>query len=82
MHASQRREVTGLVINAKPNIARDEYDRLKAILTNAVHHGLESQNRAMHANFYAQLQGRIAFVQQINLSRGMKLSALLAKVKP
>lgn len=82
MHASQRQEVTGLVINAKPNITRDEYDRLKAILTNAVHHGLESQNRAMHANFYAQLQGRIAFVQQINPSRGMKLAALLAKAKP
>jgi RNA-directed DNA polymerase len=82
MHASQRQEVTGLVINAKPNIAREEYDRLKAILTNAVRHGLVSQNRAMHADFYAQLQGRIAFVLQINPHRGAKLAALLAKAKP
>jgi RNA-directed DNA polymerase len=82
MHASQRQEVTGLVINAKPNIAREEYDRLKAILTNAVRCGLASQNRAAHANFYAQLQGRIAFVQQVNPQRGAKLAALLAKAKP
>jgi RNA-directed DNA polymerase len=82
MHASQRQEVTGLVINAKPNIAREEFDRLKAILTNATRHGLASQNRESHDNFYARIKGKIAFVQQVNSQRGMRLTELLARVKP
>lgn len=40
-----RQQVTGIVVNRHANIARDDYDRLKAILTNCVRHGPQSQNR-------------------------------------
>lgn len=81
MHESARQETTGLVVNAHPNIAREEFDLLKAILTNAARHGLAAQNRARHANFRSHLIGRIAFVRQINETRGRRLFELLANIE-
>ena len=34
MHRSHRQLLTGMVVNEKANVRRDEFDRLKAILTN------------------------------------------------
>ncbi|GAB3250755.1 reverse transcriptase family protein [Kineosporia babensis] len=69
----QRQEVTGIVVNAHPNLNRREYDELKAILHNALRHGPEGQNRAGHRDFRAHLLGRIAWVAQLNPERGRKL---------
>lgn len=77
MPASSRQRAGGLVLNAKPNVPRVEYERLKAILHNAARGGLESQNRAGHPNFRAHLAGRIAWVEQANRTRGAKLRRLL-----
>ncbi len=76
MHQGARQEITGLVVNQKPNIARDEFDTLKAILTNACNTGLAAQNRASVENFAWHLQGRISFVLQVNPARGRKLLML------
>lgn len=73
MPAAGRQRVTGVVVNVHPNVARDEYDRLKAILHNAARHGPESQNRDHHPDFRAHLLGRIAWVASLNPSRGVKL---------
>jgi RNA-directed DNA polymerase len=81
MPASQRQTITGLVINEKPNIAREEFDRLKAILTNAARDGLESQNRERHANFRAHLRGQIEFIRQVNPQRGEKLRRMLLRIR-
>lgn len=77
---NQRQTVTGVVVNAQPNVARAEYDRLKATLVNCLRHGPASQNRDGHPDFAAHLRGRIAHVQQLHPGRGAKLLALYQKI--
>ncbi|HWH92358.1 MAG TPA: reverse transcriptase family protein [Baekduia sp.] len=75
MTAAGRQCVTGVVVNVHPNVARDEYDRLRAILHNAARHGPDSQNRAHVPDFRAHLLGRVAWVAALNPARGAKLRA-------
>ena len=44
------------MINQKTNIARDDYDQLKAILYNCVRYGPGEQNRAGVADFRRTLR--------------------------
>lgn len=81
LRESRRQRVTGVVVNQKTNVSREDYDRLKAILTNCLRHGPASQNRAQHPDFEAHLRGRIAFVCQLNPVRGAKLQELFAKIR-
>ncbi len=76
----QRQVVTGVVVNEKPNVSRRDVDRLKAILTNCVHHGPSSQNRDQHPNFAAHLAGRIAHVAQFHAPRAEKLRAIYSRI--
>lgn len=73
MGKSVRQRLAGLVVNQTTNIPREDYDRLKATLTNCVRLGPESQNRDRHENFRAHLQGRVSFVEIINPPRGQRL---------
>jgi retron-type reverse transcriptase len=65
MGRGSRQVVTGIVVNAHPNVARTEYDRLKAIL----HQGAKEVDPA-------HLLGRISWVEAVNPARGAKLRAL------
>ncbi|MDQ0736050.1 reverse transcriptase family protein [Arthrobacter agilis] len=67
-----RQTVTGVVVNAHPNVTRTEYEALKAILHNCTLHGPASQARG-RSGFRAHLEGRIAWVSSLNASRGQKL---------
>ncbi|MES2933848.1 MAG: reverse transcriptase family protein, partial [Pseudomonadota bacterium] len=80
MRAATRQLVTGIVVNAHPNIKRAEFDNLKAILTNCIRMGPESQNRDGHENFRAFLKGKVAYFQMINALRGLRLRALLDQI--
>lgn len=75
--ASQRQQITGIVVNRHPNIARGDFDALKAILCNCVRHGPVSQNREGRADFRAYLQGKIAYVAMVNPQRGQKLARMM-----
>ncbi|MCB1512074.1 MAG: hypothetical protein KDJ36_14330, partial [Hyphomicrobiaceae bacterium] len=77
---SQRQSVTGIVVNRHLNIDRRDYDRLKAILTNAIRHGPVSQNRDGHPDWRAHLSGRVGWVAQVNPARGRKLAALFDQI--
>lgn len=77
MRKSSRQEVTGVTVNERPNISREELRLLRAILHNARKYGLASQNRSGHPNFRSHLQGRIAFVSMIDPQRGKQLQAIL-----
>jgi RNA-directed DNA polymerase len=68
-----RQLVTGLVVNDHPNVPRDEFDRLKAVLHNCVVHGAASQNRAAHPDFRAHLEGRVSRVEFVNPAKGQRL---------
>ena len=81
MTQNQCQLITGLVVNERPNVDRREYDRLKATLTNAVRHGLESQNLEQREYFRSHLLGKIAFFAQVNPLRGDKLRQLWTRVE-
>jgi retron-type reverse transcriptase len=68
-----RQTVTGVVVNSRPNIARHEFDLLKATLANCRRHGPSTQNREQHPDFRSHLRGRIAHVMHLNPHRGQKL---------
>jgi hypothetical protein len=80
MTRAGRQRVCGIVVNAHPNVARDEYDPLKAILHNAALRGPAGENRAGVGDFRAHLLGRIAWVESLNPARGAKLRARFARI--
>ena len=80
MRQGVRQRAAGVVLNQKPNISRDDYDQLKAILHNSVRDGPHNQNRAGVADFRAHLAGRIAHVARINPAHGEKLTRLLERI--
>ena len=69
--------VTGLVVNDRPGVPRDEVRRLRAILHRARHEGLEAQNRDGHPDFRAWLRGKIAYVGMARPEVGGRLLAEL-----
>ncbi|MGH2859504.1 MAG: reverse transcriptase family protein [Solirubrobacteraceae bacterium] len=78
--AADRQTVCGVVVNARSNVPRAEYDALRALLHNAARHGPDSQNRHGVADFEAHLRGRIAWVAQLNPGRGPRLLAALERI--
>lgn len=80
MHRSHRQILTGVVVNERPNVRRNDFDRLKAILTNCVRHGAASQNRDGVRDFRAHLSGRIAHVASLNWDRGKKLQQIFVRI--
>ena len=78
MRQGSRQEVTGLTVNDRPTMPRDQYRQLRALLHNAARHGLESQNRAHHPAFGQHLSGRVAFACWADPTRADKLQAALA----
>jgi hypothetical protein len=81
MRQGVRQQVAGIVLNARPNLPRDEFDRLKATLTNCVRHGPHGQNRAAHADFRAYLAGRIGYVAMIHAARGRRLRGVFEQIR-
>ena len=76
-HSYHRKTLLGMVFNEKPNYAREDYLRLRAITHNCATHGFESQyKRAGQESAEAMitwLRGKINWVKQINPDRGQKL---------
>jgi hypothetical protein len=81
MRQGVRQHLAGIVTNEHPNVMRTDFDRLKAILTNCVRSGPESQNRDSHADFRSHLEGRVGFVEMINPEKGKRLRRLLGQVR-
>ena len=75
-----RQEVTGIVVNVKVGVPRDELKRLRAILHQAKKTGLEAQNREKSPDFRRVLEGKIAYVMMVDRAKGQKLKAALDAV--
>lgn len=75
--AAGRQTVTGVVVNEKPGLPRDEVRRLRAILHGARKTGLAAQNRENHPHFAAWLRGKIAYLMMIDRQKGAALLAQL-----
>ncbi len=75
-----RQALAGAVLNARVNVARGDFDLLKATLHNCAKHGPADQDRSGHADFRAHLLGRIAHVGTLNPDRAARLKALFDRV--
>jgi len=62
-------------------VARKDFDRLKATLTNCARHGPQTQNRENHPMFRMHLAGKIAFVEMINPQKGARLRRIFEKIQ-
>ncbi len=80
MRPGVRQQLCGVVLNDRPNIRRDEFDRLKAILHNCIRHGPHTQDRAGMPDFRGHLFGRIAWVEHLNPRRGAKLRVCFDRI--
>lgn len=68
-----RQMVTGIVVNDKPGLRREEVRRIRAILHRARTEGLEAQNRDGHPRFAAWLRGKLAYLHMIDPDRAAPL---------
>jgi RNA-directed DNA polymerase len=78
--AGRRQTVCGVVVNRRTNLARDEFDRLKAVLHQCATHGPSTQNRDGLAHWREHLQGRIAWAAQLNASKAARLRRLFDRI--
>lgn len=81
MRQGVRQHLAGLVTNQRINIVRSDFDRLKAMLTNCVRLGPTSQNREGRRRFRSHLEGRLAFVEMINPTKGKRLRAIFERIQ-
>lgn len=75
-----RQTVCSIVVNAKPNLPRAEFDRLKAILHRCVVDGPAAQNRDGIERWREHLAGRIAWAAQLNAAKAARLQSLFARI--
>jgi retron-type reverse transcriptase len=80
MPRSTRQCVTGILVNGHCNVARTDFDALKALLHNCVCLGPKSQNRDAVADFRRHLDGRVSWVEHVHPARGTKLRRLFARI--
>lgn len=74
MPAHRRQQVTGIVVNERPNLARDAYDQLRARLHACAASGCDAET-------WTQLQGQVGWACQLVVeSRAQKLRRMLAAV--
>ncbi|CAM3967019.1 reverse transcriptase family protein [Smaragdicoccus niigatensis] len=76
----QRQILAGLVVNDHPQVPRDSYDKVRAILHNAARTGAAAQNRGGHADFRAHVLGLISWIGETNPDRRERLLDLAAEV--
>jgi len=80
MRQGVRQYLAGLVTNERINVVRADFDKLKAILTNCVRHGADSQNREAHPAFRMHLDGRVGFVEMVNPAKGARLRKIFEQI--
>jgi hypothetical protein len=68
------------VVHEHCNVARNDFDGLKAILFNCVRHGPAGQNREDVGDFRRHLDGRVNWVEHVNPARGAQLRALFERI--
>jgi len=79
--AAGRQSVTGIVVNDKLSVAREEVRRLRAILHAASRMGLAAQNRENHPFFEAWLRGKLAYLAMIDRQKGLRMLRQLDEIE-
>jgi retron-type reverse transcriptase len=79
--SSSRQTVTGIVVNRKLSVPREEIRRVRAILHQARTAGLAAQNRENRPNFESWLEGKIAYIAMVDHAKGVALKAEFERVR-
>ena len=72
--------MTGIVVNQKPGVPREEVRKLRSILHHAKTTGLEAQNREGIPHFEAHIRGKIAYLHMVDPQKAAPLMAELVTV--
>ncbi|MFT3765828.1 MAG: reverse transcriptase family protein [Minicystis sp.] len=78
--AAGRQTVTGIVVNDRPTVPREEVRLLRAILHGAKKTGLAAQNRENIPHFEAHLRGRLAYLHMIDPERAAPMLARFEEI--
>lgn len=80
MRKSRQQRVTGVVVNEKLNIPRDDYRRFRALLHNIEVNGWKDQHWRHSVNLPLSVKGYISFVKMINPDKGQKFEEQLKRI--
>lgn len=71
MKRGERQEVTGVVVNDKPNINKKTLKKFRALLFQVEKDGIEGKTWNKNDNLLAQIDGYANFIYQINPEKGI-----------
>lgn len=80
MRKGRQQRVTGIVVNEKLNIPRDNYRRFRALLHNIEANGWKDQHWSHSKNLPISVKGYISFVKMINPDKGLKFEEQLTRI--
>ncbi|MBW4623454.1 MAG: reverse transcriptase family protein [Cyanosarcina radialis HA8281-LM2] len=81
MRKQRQQEVTGVVVNSQPNIAKETLKRFRATLYQMEKDGPEGKHWGNSTDAIASIQGFANFVAMVNPSKGAKLQAQVKRIK-
>lgn len=80
MRKGRQQRVTGIVVNKKLNIPRNDMKRFRALLHNIKMNGWKDQKWKGSSNLPFSVKGYISFVKMVNLARGRQFEEQLALI--
>lgn len=80
LRAARRQRVTGIVVNDKPNLPRQELRTLRALLHNVEKNGLEAENRDNRPHFWEYIQGYVSYVRMVRPDLGERFGEQLQRI--
>lgn len=80
LRATRRQKVTGIVVNEKLNISRNELKNFRALLHNVEKNGLEKENRDQHSDFWGYIQGYTSYIQMVRPDLGEKFAQQVKRI--
>jgi RNA-directed DNA polymerase len=78
---SRQQEVTGVVVNSYPNIAKATLKRFRATLYQIEKDGMEGKQWGNTTDVMAAIQGFANFVKMVNPAKGAEFIAQIARIK-
>ncbi len=73
MRKANRKEVTGIVVNEKPNINKRELKKFRALLYQIEQTGLEGKHWNGSTNILASIQGYASYIFMVNPEKGRSI---------
>jgi retron-type reverse transcriptase len=80
MKRHQQQEVTGVVVNEKPNVNKKYLKRFRALLYQIEKDGIKDKSWNGGNNVLAEIDGYANFIYQINKEKGIKYKEQVAKI--